>query len=152
VRVRKADPTPARQQASWIVALEPWRALGYRAAPLGRWLARAAGAGQVMVAAERGEILAVVVVQPEVLLGDFIALLAVRPSAAGRGIGRALVERVARATFRRRRWLYTSSDAANRPAAAFYRALGFSRVARLPDLVRASRTEILWRRARPRIS
>jgi GNAT superfamily N-acetyltransferase len=89
------------------------------------------------------------VVQPEVLLGDFIALLAVRSEVAGQGIGRLLVERSARATFARRRWLYTSSDAGNRTAAAFYRALGFARVARLPDLVRPGRTEILWRRARP---
>jgi ribosomal protein S18 acetylase RimI-like enzyme len=148
VRVRKAEPAAARRQASWIVAIEPWRGLAYQPAPLGRWLARSARAGRVLAALEDQQMVGVVVVQPEVLLGDFIALLAVRPEAAGRGVGRLLVERVARATFTRRRWLYTSSDAGNRAAAGFYRALGFSRVARLPDLVRTGRTEILWRRPR----
>jgi ribosomal protein S18 acetylase RimI-like enzyme len=147
VRVRKADPAPARRQADWIVGIDPWRGLGYQPAPLGRWLARSARAGRVL-AAVQGEIVGLIVVQPEVLLGDFIALLAVRPDAAGQGIGRRLVEQVARKTFAKRRWLYTSSDAGNRPAAAFYRKLGFARVARLPDLVRDGRTEILWRRAR----
>jgi ribosomal protein S18 acetylase RimI-like enzyme len=88
------------------------------------------------------------VVQPDVLLGDFIALVAVRPEAAGRGVGRALVEQVAARTFKRRRWLWVSSDAQNRPAAAFYRKLGFARAALIPDLVREGRSEILWRRGR----
>jgi ribosomal protein S18 acetylase RimI-like enzyme len=146
VRVRKADPALARRQARWIAAIDPWRSLGYQAAALGRWLARSARAGQVQVAGE-GE--AVIVVQPDVLLGSFIALLAVRPEAAGQGLGRALVEHVARQTWKRRRWLYTSSDSQNTAAARFYRKLGFTRIARLPDLVRPGRLELLWRLARP---
>jgi ribosomal protein S18 acetylase RimI-like enzyme len=145
LRVRKAEPAAARRQASWIVAIEPWRSLGYQAGPLGRWLARSARTGRAWLAVEGREPVAIVVVQPEVLLGDFIALLAVRPEAAGQGIGRSLVDDVARRTFARRRWLYASSDSSNRPAAAFYRKLGFARVGRLPDLVRPGRTEILWR-------
>lgn len=121
--------------------------MGYQAAPLGRWLARAAKAGQVLICGD--EPLGIAVVQPDVLLGDFIALVAVRPEAAGQGVGRALVARVEQDTFARRRWLYVSSDASNRAAAAFYRKLGFERVARLPDMVRAGRVEVLWRKGRP---
>jgi ribosomal protein S18 acetylase RimI-like enzyme len=88
------------------------------------------------------------VLQPEVLLGRFISLLAVRPEAAGQGVGRALVEAASRAR-PAPRWLYTSSDADNRAAAAFYRRLGFARVGRLPDLIRPGHTEILWRRGTP---
>jgi ribosomal protein S18 acetylase RimI-like enzyme len=148
MRVRFATAAEARRQAAWIVALEPWRSLGYRADRLGAWLGRMGLRRAARVAAEAGELRGIIVVQPDVLLGDFIALLAVRPEAAGQGLGRALVEDVAARTFRRRRWLYTSSDAGNRAAAAFYRKLGFVRVGRLPDLVRAGRVEILWRRGR----
>lgn len=129
------------------MGMDPWRRLGYAAEPLGRWLSCMAGAGRVRVAVDNGRVLGVAVVQPDVLLGDFIALLAVVPDAAGRGIGRALVEHAAARAARRRRWLYTSSDAKNAAAARFYRKLGFVRVARLADLVRAGATEILWRRA-----
>jgi ribosomal protein S18 acetylase RimI-like enzyme len=135
----------ARRQAAWIVALEPWRSLGYERRRLGAWLARCAREGRVCRARLGSTTLGIVVVRPEVLLGDFIALLAVRPEAAGRGVGRALVEHVAASTGRRRRWLFASSDSANRRAARFYRRLGFERVGRLPDLICPGRTEILWR-------
>jgi ribosomal protein S18 acetylase RimI-like enzyme len=157
MRITRATPAQARRQASWIVAQEPWLGLGYREAPLGRWMARMAGRQLVRIAVESGQIVGVIVTQPDVLLGHFVALLAVTPGAAGRGLGRALVQdAMARAAGRggaagkktgKVRWLYTSTDAGNRTAAGFYRKLGFVRVGRLPDLVRVGRTEILWRLA-----
>jgi ribosomal protein S18 acetylase RimI-like enzyme len=149
VRLHRLEPGPAARQSGWIVAMEPWRSLGYRTAPLGRYLRRMARARCVLAARDKSEILALAVVQPDFLLGQFIALLAVRPEAGGKGIGRALVARIERDTFRSRKWLYVSSDATNDAAARFYRKLGFRRVARLPGLVRDDRSEILWRKRRP---
>jgi len=147
-RFVRAKPAVARGQAAWIAAIEPWRGLGYRAAALGRYLARKAGTRSVWIArmTPLGLPLAIAVVDDGVLLGGFIALLAVRPEASGQGLGRALVEHVAAHTSTTRRWLYVSCDGNNLPALRFYRKLGFSRVGRLPDLVRPGRTEILLRR------
>jgi ribosomal protein S18 acetylase RimI-like enzyme len=148
VRIRRAKPFEARSQARWIAATEPWLSLGYRSAPLGRYLGRMARAGRVLVAVEKNTVSGIAVWQPDFLLGHFIALLAVRPEAGGKGIGRAMVERMQGAAFRKRRWLYVSSDGDNRAAARFYRKLGFERIARIPGLVRDGRTEILWRKGR----
>lgn len=145
MRIRKASPAQARRQADWIAAIDPWRGLGYRAPALGRWLARVAKRGWVRAAVDGDAVIAVMVLQPEFLLGSYISLLAVRPDVQGRGAGRALVGAAVRAE-RGRRWLYTSSDARNRAAALFYGRLGFSRIGRLPGLIRDGRTEILWRR------
>jgi ribosomal protein S18 acetylase RimI-like enzyme len=132
--------------------MEPWRSLGYEEARLGTWLERATATHRVRVAEGEGPgevmIQGLVVVQPGVLLGDFVALLAVREEAAGRGVGRALMAAVEEETFATRRWLYVSHDGRNRAAASFYKALGFVRVGRLPDLVAAGRTEILLRKGR----
>jgi ribosomal protein S18 acetylase RimI-like enzyme len=149
MRIRTLEPALAARQSTWIVHLEPWRSLGYAGRPLGRYLRRMAGAGQVLAAVDGGAVLGVVAWQPDFLLGRFVSLLAVRPEAAGRGVGRALMARVEKLAFARKRWLWVSSDAANRRAAGFYRKLGFQRMARLPDLVAAGHVEILWRKGRP---
>jgi ribosomal protein S18 acetylase RimI-like enzyme len=131
--------------------MEPWLSLGYAAKGLRGFLRRAAAGGQVLVASAPGKPkpLGVLVLQPGVLLGDFVALLAVRPSVAGRGIGRALMGQAESRTFAGRRWLFVSADAGNRGALGFYRKLGFVRVGRLPDLVRDGHTEILLRKKKP---
>jgi ribosomal protein S18 acetylase RimI-like enzyme len=150
--VRFARPTPAlaRAQASWIAGIEPWRGLGYRAEALGRYLARKARGRATWIAraTPRGAPLAIAVVDDGVLLGSFVALLAVRPEASGQGLGRALMDHVATRTFATRRWLYVSCDGNNRAALRFYRKLGFLRVGRLPELVRPGHLEILLRKGR----
>ncbi|HEY6475122.1 MAG TPA: GNAT family N-acetyltransferase [Polyangia bacterium] len=151
--VRFARPTPAlaRAQASWIAGIEPWRGLGYAPGALGRYLARKARSRAVWIARAipRGAPLAIAVIDDGVLLGSFVALLAVRPEAGGQGLGRALVDHLAARTFASRQWLYVSCDGKNLAALRFYRRLGFSRVGRLPDLVRPGRVEILLRLRKP---
>jgi ribosomal protein S18 acetylase RimI-like enzyme len=89
-----------------------------------------------------------VVVQDGFLLGAFVSLLAVRPEVAGQGVGRALMEHVAAGVFKSRAWLFVSCDAANPRAVSFYRKLGFTRVGRLPDLIKPKRVELLLRKGR----
>jgi ribosomal protein S18 acetylase RimI-like enzyme len=148
--IRRATPAAARAQASWIAGIEPWRGLGYRPTPLGRYLARTARDAEVWLAAEgpRGAPLGIVAVTDGFLLGGFISLLAVKPDASGQGLGRALIDHVAGRVLARRRWLFVSCDASNLGALRFYRRLGFARVGRLPDLVSAGRVELLLRRGR----
>lgn len=152
IQVQIASAALAQGQARWIATLNPWREMGYEPRRLGRWLGRIARAAthRVLVASDGRRTLGVIVVQPGVLLGDFIALLAVRPEAAGQGIGSALLQAVEQETFSRQRWLYVSHDASNRTAARFYRRQGFRRAARLPDMVVDGRTEILLRKGRLR--
>ena len=148
MRIRRPEPALAARQSAWIAAMEPWRSLGYQSRSLARYLGRMARTDRALVAEDQGDVFGILVYQPDFLLGPFVALLAVRPEAAGRGIGRALMARMERRAFPKRRWLWVSSDTRNRLAARFYAKLGFARVARLPDLVRNGRTEILWRKGR----
>jgi ribosomal protein S18 acetylase RimI-like enzyme len=148
MRIRRLEPARASRLAEWIVAIDPWRSLGYQAKPLGRYLRRMASERRLLSAEEKGQVLGIIVFQTDFLLGYFIALLAVRPEAAGKGLGKALLANVEKSAFKKRRWLYVSSDSQNLAAARFYRKLGFSRVASLPGLIRDDRTEILWRKQR----
>jgi ribosomal protein S18 acetylase RimI-like enzyme len=150
VTVVRPSTAVARRQGAWIAAIEPWHGLGYGGAGLARFLGRAAIAEQAWIARDgaRGPVLGVVVLQRGVLLGNFVALLAVKPTAKGQGVGRALTAHVRALTFVERKWLYVSADAGNSDALAFYRKLEFRRVGRLPDLVRDGNTEILLRLGR----
>lgn len=148
IGISRPTPALARAQARWIAAIDPWRMLGYRPAALGRYLARKAGTRSVWIARTTAKAApsGVVVADDGFLLGGFIALLAVRPEASGKGVGWALVERVAAEVFATRRWLFVSCDGNNHAALRFYRKLGFSRVGRLPDLVQPGNVEILLRK------
>jgi ribosomal protein S18 acetylase RimI-like enzyme len=151
VDIIRATPALARSQAKWIVGIEPWRGLGYRAAPLASYLARMAREREVWLArtpARQAATLGMIVVQDGFLLGGFVSLLAVRPDVTGQGVGRALMEHVTARIFTARPWLFVSCDAANPAALAFYRKLGFKRVGRLPDLIQPGRVELLLRRGR----
>jgi ribosomal protein S18 acetylase RimI-like enzyme len=151
MEIVRATPATARVQSKWIVEIEPWASLGYEAAALGRYLGRMAREREVWVAREttRGKApLGLVVVQDGFLLGGFVSLLAVRPDAAGQGVGSALMEHVAARVFAARAWLFVSCDAANPRALTFYKKLGFQRVGRLPDLIKPGRVELLLRKGR----
>jgi ribosomal protein S18 acetylase RimI-like enzyme len=150
-RIARATPAVARKQAAWIVAIEPWKSLGYQAAALGRYLSRVARAGEVWIARTGARPPAGIIVATDgFLLGGFIALLAVQPDASGQGLGKALVAHVQARVFANRRWLFVSCDASNGAALRFYRRQGFARVGRLPDLVREGRVELLLRKPRIR--
>jgi ribosomal protein S18 acetylase RimI-like enzyme len=151
MQIVRATPALARGQAEWIVGIEPWKGLGYSAAPLGRYLGRMAKEREVWLArgeGRRAPPLGLVVVQDGFLLGGFVSLLAVRPDAAGQGVGRGLMEHVAAQVFRDRAWLFVSCDSANPGALRFYKKLGFERVGRLPDLIKPGRVELLLRKRR----
>ena len=151
IEIRTASAALAARQGPWVAALEPWRSLGYEAGGLSRFLRRAGGGGGALVAVEAaapgrpGRVAGILALQEGVLLGNFVSLLAVRGEAAGRGSGRALIA-ATEARTPPRRWLYVSADADNTGALAFYRKLGFKRVGRLPDLIRAGRVELLLRK------
>jgi ribosomal protein S18 acetylase RimI-like enzyme len=151
MEIVRATAALARAQSAWIVTMEPWRGLGYKAPPLGKYLGRMAREREVWAArgpGRAGAVLGMVVVQDGFLLGGFVSLLAVRPEAIGQGVGRALMEHVAARTFASRAWLFVSCDSANPAALAFYRKLGFLRVGRLPDLIKPGRVEVLLRKGR----
>jgi ribosomal protein S18 acetylase RimI-like enzyme len=148
--ITRATPAAARAQATWIVGIEPWRGLGYSAAPLGRYLGRMAKERDVWLArtSTTAPPLGLVVVQDGFLLGAFVSLLAIRPEATGQGVGRGLMAHVEADVFARRPWLFTSCDSSNTRALSFYKKLGFDRVGRLPDLIKPKRTELLLRKGR----
>lgn len=141
-------PSPLRPEhvpalAAALAGLEPWRTLGYSAAGLGAYLARADAALTRVVVERDGAAVAVLALRRPWLRGPSIELLAVLPAAQGLGLGRVLVEWAAAQGGDN---LWACVSAFNAPARAFYARQGFDEVAALPDLVAAGADEILLRK------
>jgi ribosomal-protein-alanine N-acetyltransferase len=81
--------------------------------------------------------------------GGYLRALGVSPSMRRRGIGKKLLAFAEQTTARHSRNFYLCVSSFNRRAQAFYRALGYTRVGNIPELIRAGASEyIFWKRLR----
>jgi ribosomal protein S18 acetylase RimI-like enzyme len=85
--------------------------------------------------------------EPVFARGGYIRAVGVAPELRGHGIGRKLLASAERIMARRCANSYLCVSSFNRPAAAFYRANGYSRVGKLPDFIKPGVAEyIYWKR------
>jgi ribosomal protein S18 acetylase RimI-like enzyme len=145
--LRPLVPAEAADTARALVALDPWRTLGFSAEALQRYLGRD-DPGLSRFMADCGDWPAgVLAVRRPWLRGAYIELLAVFPDQQGRGMGKTMLDWAcgqAKAAGETNLWACVSDF--NTPARAFYARQGFTEVAPLPDLVSPGRAEILLRK------
>ncbi|MFP5212017.1 MAG: GNAT family N-acetyltransferase [Acidobacteriota bacterium] len=129
-----------------LASMEPWSVLRFSADRLSRYLLRADPALNRYVMDVSGEARGVVSVRYPWLHGPYLELLAVFDPWRSGGIGRDVmgwIESQATGTSGNV-WVLVSSF--NVKAHGFYRAMGFSDVAPLPDMIETGHTEILLRK------
>ena len=138
-------PEDAPALAARLVALTPWRELGYSAAGLAAYLARP-DPGLHRFRITRGEATAGVLgVRYPWLRGPYLELIALLPGHEGQRLGGRILDWMRRqAPDANSLWALVS--AFNEPAHAFYARHGFREVAPLPDLVAPGFEEILLRK------
>jgi len=85
--------------------------------------------------------------EPVFARGGYIRAVGVAPEIRGHGIGRKLLASAERVMARRCTNSYLCVSSFNRQAAAFYNANGYSRVGKLPGLIKPGTAEyIYWKR------
>jgi ribosomal protein S18 acetylase RimI-like enzyme len=85
--------------------------------------------------------------EPVFARGGYIRAVGVAPEIRGHGIGRKLLAMAERVMARRCANSYLCVSSFNRPAAAFYRANGYTRVGKVPDLIKPNAAEyIYWKK------
>jgi ribosomal protein S18 acetylase RimI-like enzyme len=90
--------------------------------------------------------------EPVFARGGYIRAVGVAPEIRRHGIGRKLLALAERIMARRCENSYLCVSSFNRPAAAFYRANGYTRVGKLPGLIKPGAAEyIYWKRLSTKI-
>lgn len=147
-RLHPLDPCLADGLGSAFAALSPWADYPYPAASLAAYLSKIEpGAPRYLITSD-GATAGAVGLRLDWLRGPYLQFLGLLPAYQGRGLGAEVLswlEREARAAGQRNVWVAASDF--NAGAIRFYARHGFREVARLDDLVRDGRTEVLLRKA-----
>jgi GNAT superfamily N-acetyltransferase len=141
------DPRHSERLAAAIVAMPPWSVMNYPADAMARFLAAVNGCVSRYAVEIDGTQMGAVSVRTPWLKGPYLELLALLPTAQGRGIGSAILgwfERQALQHGARNLWVCASSF--NTRALRFYERHGFEQAVSLPGLVVDGYDEILLRK------
>ncbi len=128
-----------------LMAMEPWRSLGFTATGLERYFTRVdPGLHRYSVLWE-GRLAGVVAVRYPWLRGAYLELLGLFAETQGRGMGQHIIAWLVSETSIGGANLWATVSASNHGARCFYEKQGFVPIGDIPNLVREGYTEILLR-------
>jgi ribosomal protein S18 acetylase RimI-like enzyme len=125
---------------------DPWKTLGYTAAQWERLFDPLPAGRDGYVIELNGTVAGIGLLRPRFLFGDYLELLAIAPSAQGKGLGTTLLLYLERVVFQHGQNLFVCVSDFNTAARRFYTRNGYEEVGPLPDLLIAGATEILLRK------
>ena len=143
------DSTDAAAIAAMLVALEPWRTLGYRSEVLTRYLLRCDPALHRFRILGGEAVIGILCVRYPWLRGPYIELVGVAPPARGGGIGSAILAWIEAQVQGQAGNLWACVSESNAAARRFYAGHGFREVVPIDDLVTHGHAEILLRKRLP---
>lgn len=143
------DSTDAAAIAAMLVALEPWRTLGYRSEVLTRYLLRCDPALHRFRILGATALLGVLCVRYPWLRGPYIELVGIAPQARGSGLGSAILDWIEADVRGQAGNLWACVSESNAAGRRFYASRGFVEVAPIDDLVTHGHAEILLRKRLP---
>lgn len=125
---------------------EPWKTLGYSQQDWLRIFDPLAAGREGFVIEVDGTVVGIALLRPKFLLGDYLELLAIAPTAQGKGLGTALLRHVEAMVFERVKNLFVCVSDFNHRARAFYERQGYQAIGPIPDLLVPGHAEILMRK------
>jgi GNAT superfamily N-acetyltransferase len=137
----------AERLAAAFAAIDPWARYPYPASALAAYFAADEPAAPRFAVHLGDDLAAVAGLRLNWLRGPYVQFLGVLPAFQRNGIGSTIlgwIEEETRRAAERNLWVMASDF--NDVAIAFYGRHGFAEAARIPDLVRDRRTEVLLRK------
>ncbi|MBM4124238.1 MAG: GNAT family N-acetyltransferase [Nitrospira sp.] len=125
---------------------DPWKTLGYTAQDWQGLLTMPLQGREGFVVETNGAAAGLALLRQRFLLGDYLELLVIAPSAQGTGLGGFLLDHLERQVFARTNNLFVCVSDFNPKARQFYKRHGYEEIGPIPNLLIRGSAEILLRK------
>lgn len=144
IRQYKPDDRPAI--VAMLASSEPWKKLGYTDADWKKLFDPLPAGREGFVIESDGAVSGFALLRQKFLMGDYLELLVVAPSARGKGLGSALLKHVEGLVFARVRNLFACVSDFNAEARRFYKKNGYQEIGPMPNFLIPGSAEVLLRK------
>jgi len=144
--IRSYRPEDRAAIVTMLASSEPWKKLGYTDADWQK-LFDLLPAGREGFVIESGAAAAgFALLRPKFLMGDYLELLVIAPSARSKGLGSALLKHVESMVFARTKNLFACVSDFNAEARKFYQKNGYQEIGPMPNFLIPGSAEMLLRK------
>jgi ribosomal-protein-alanine N-acetyltransferase len=144
--VRQYKPDDRTAIVAMLASSEPWKKLGYTDADWKKLFDPLPAGREGFVIESGGALSGFALLRQKFLMGDYLELLVVAPSARGTGLGSALLAHIEELVFARVKNLFACVSDFNAEARRFYRKNGYQEIGPMPNFLIPGSSEILLRK------
>lgn len=144
--IRTYRPEDRSAIVAMLAASEPWKTLGYTDADWKKLLDPLPAGREGFVIESDGAVAGFALLRQKFLMGDYLELLVITPSARQKGLGSALLHHLEGLVFARATNLFACVSDFNKEARAFYNRNGYQELGPMPNFLIPGAAEILLRK------
>lgn len=145
-KIRPYSPEDRRVLIAMLADSEPWKKLGYTEADWKKLFDPLPAGREGFVIETNGAVAGFALLRQKFLMGDYLELLVVAPSARGQGLGCALLKHLEELVFARAKNLFACVSDFNADARQFYKKNGYQEIGPIPNFLIPGTAEILLRK------
>lgn len=144
--IRPYKPEDRTAIVAMLAGSEPWKKLGYTDADWKKLFDLLPAGREGFVIESNGTVAGFALLRPKFLMGDYLELLVIAPSARGKGLGSVLLKYVEDMVFARMKNLFACVSDFNAEARQFYKKNGYQEIGPMPNFLIPGSAEILLRK------
>ena len=144
--IRPYKPEDRSAIVAMLASSEPWKKLGYTDADWKKLFDPLPSGRESYVIESDGTVAGFALLRPKFLMGDYLELLVVSPSARSKGLGSALLKHLEGLVFARVKNLFACVSDFNADARQFYKKNGYQEIGPMPNFLIPGSAEMLLRK------
>ncbi|MGH7164529.1 MAG: GNAT family N-acetyltransferase, partial [Nitrospiraceae bacterium] len=141
--IRPYDEGDREAAVRMLADSDPWKTLGYTETDLDSLFDTMPQGREAIVIEHHGSVAGLALLRQRFLMGDYLELLVIAPTARGKGLGRALLTYLEGLVFARAKNLFVCVSDFNKEARRFYQKHGYQEIGPMPNFLIPGSAEIL---------